>query len=215
MYPVIIYVFVALWFNSLIEFIGVLFDPGLSSYRYILNFLKNNHIFNNFYTRLTSLHKTNTIFYNAHSLSRFICFTVFFFSLGHIPFKRFYFWLLGIFAIIFLLYFTLLDSFFNPNHISSDLMTGEAFFLLCFCLLYYLTILREEPQSFWARKDFWVVTGLSFFSAINFFLFLFYLPLLEESKLNAIDIWLIFNIAFIIFMLFLTKAFYVSASDKH
>jgi hypothetical protein len=191
MYPVIIYVFVALGFNCLVEMVGVL------------------------YNYLSPSHRTNTIFYNTHSLCRFICFTAFFFSISHIPFKKLYYWLVGIFCLIFILYFSMIDSFFNPKHISSDLMTGEAFFLLCFCMLYYLNILREEPQSFWARKDFWVVTGLCFFSAINFFLFLFYLPLLAENTKNAENIWAFFNVSFIIFILFLTKAFYVPASNKH
>jgi quinol-cytochrome oxidoreductase complex cytochrome b subunit len=81
-------------------------------------------------------------------------------------------------------------------------------------MLYYLAILREGPQNFWGIKDFWVVTALSFFSTINFFLFLFYLPLLEESVKNAISIWRIYDIAFIVFIILLTRAFYVPASKS-
>jgi hypothetical protein len=214
MYPIILYVFVAIWFNLLIHVVGTFFDISLNSYKILLDFLKRLSGFNAFYAQLTHSHKTNTIFYNTHSLARFICFTSFFFSLQHTPFKKLYFLLIGIFSLIFLLYFTLIDSFFNPNHISSDLMTGESFFLLCFCMLYYLAILREGPQNFWGRKDFWVVTALSFFSTINFFLFLFYLPLLEESVKNAISIWRIYDIAFIVFIILLTRAFYVPASKS-
>lgn len=191
MYPMIIFIFASLWFNGLI---------GLVDYLYF---------------ELSTSHRTNTLFYNTLSLCRFLCFVAFFFSLENRPFKRLQQFLLISFFMIFIYYFTFIDNFFNPRYISSDLMTGEAFFLLAFCMLYYLAVLREEPQSFWARKDFWVVTGLCFFSAINFFLFLFYLPLLAESIDNAINIWRIFSFAFIIFMLFLTKAFYVPASDKH
>jgi hypothetical protein len=209
MYPVIVFIFVTLWFNGLIHMVGIFFDSSLISYQNLLKVFKKLPGFNSFYTQLTPSHKTNTIFYNSLSLTRFICFVVFFFSLKNVTLKKFYYWIVGIFSMIFFLYFSFIDSFFNPRHISSDLMTGEAFFLLCFCLLYYLSILREEPQSFWARKDFWVVTGISFFSAINFFLFLFYLPLLEESVKNAINIWRIYDIAFIVFILFLTKAFYL------
>jgi hypothetical protein len=191
MYPILIYIGMSLWFNLLIEMVDLFYDD------------------------LSPSHRTNTIFYNGQSLGRFFCFVAFFFSIKHRPFRKLQKILLATFLFFFFFYFGFIDSFFNPKYISSDLMTGEAFFLLAYCMLYYLTILREEPQSFWARKDFWVVTGLCFFSAINFFLFLFYLPLLNESINNAIDIWRIFSVAFIIFMLFLTKAIYVPASDKH
>lgn len=214
LFPVMVYVVAALWLNGLIEMVGVLFDTTSESHQALLNGLKKFSFFREFYQKLTPAHKTNVLFYNAHTLCRFVCFVVFFLSLKNDTFKKVYYGLLILFVFIFIIYFAFMDSFFNPNYISSDFMAGEAFFLICFCMLFYLSILREEPQSFWTRKDFWVVTGLCFFSTINFFLFLFYQPLLNESKESAIGIWDVFNISYIIFIIFITKAFYVPASDK-
>ena len=157
---------------------------------------------------------SNTVFYNLHSLTRFICFTVFFFRLQHYSFRRIQWILISLFTIIFLIYFLFVDRFFNEDHISSDLMTGEAFFSLFFCMLYYLSFLREEVEDFRVRKDFWVVTGLSIFMVVNFFVFLFYQPLLIDNVNLAISIWNFHNLAYIIFILFISKALYVLDTNK-
>jgi uncharacterized membrane protein YhaH (DUF805 family) len=94
-------------------------------------------------------------------------------------------------------------------------MTGEAFFLLFFCMLFYLSLMKEENSSYKYRKDFWVVTGLSIYMVVNFFLFLFYNPLLDKNAQLAEDIWNVHNIAYVIFILLISKALYVSDPDKH
>jgi hypothetical protein len=93
-------------------------------------------------------------------------------------------------------------------------MSGEAFFLLCFCMVYYLTILRSENPRFTNRKDFWVVTGLAIFCSINFFIFLFYMPLLDESIKVAMDIWEVYIVSFNIFIIFLSIACYVPDTNN-
>jgi hypothetical protein len=159
--------------------------------------------------------RTNTIIYNIHSLTRFICFTWFFFTLPFKHYKYLQMLLTAIFLLIFIVYFTWYDSFFNKSYISSDMMTGESFFLLCFCMLYYLSLLKEEDSLFAQQKHFWVVTGLGIFAVINFFIFLFYKPLLSENVGLALQIWNLHNFAFILFIIFITKAFYVPVANKY
>jgi hypothetical protein len=46
---------------------------------------------------------------------------------------------------------------------------------------------------------------------VNFFVFLFYLPMIYVDVTLAVNIWNVHNIAFITFCLLLTKAFYGSS----
>lgn len=191
MKPVIVYLWIALVLNLICDSMMLVYDKLPGEYR------------------------SNTIFYNIHSLARFICFVTFFYRLGPSPYRLLQKTLMGIFGIIFILYFTFIDSFFNTRYISSDMMSGESFFLLCFCLLYYLAELRNDQPEFWHGKAFWVVTGISIFDILNFFIFLFYRPLLDENRMLALNIWSLHNIAFIFFILFLAKAIYVTPANKH
>ncbi len=191
MAPVITYIFLGLFFNLICDGMWL-----------ILEWLPERF-------------RTNTIFYNLHSVSRFILFVTFFLKLKQPLYRTIQRFLIAAFIIIFIIYFSFFDSFFNTQHISSDLMTGEAFFLLFFSMLYYLSLMKEENPSFTYRKDFWVVTGLSIYMAVNFFLFLFYNPLLANNAKEAENIWNVHNGAYIIFILLISKALYVSDPDKH
>jgi hypothetical protein len=189
MKPVIIYIFLGFLFNLICDGMGEILEYIPPKYR------------------------TNTIIYNLNSVSRFILFVLFFFKLNQPFYLKIQRILVAIFILIFILYFNFIDSFFNTQHISSDLMAGEAFFLLFFSMLYYISLLNEENPSFQYRKDFWVTTGLSIYMAVNFFVFLFYNPLLNENELFAENIWTFHNAAYVIFILFLSKALYVSDPD--
>jgi hypothetical protein len=159
--------------------------------------------------------KTNTIVYNIHSLSRFICFMIFFYRQPFQYFRKIQHIILSIFIFIFFFYFIFIDSFFNPNYISSDMMSGESFFILCFCVLYYLSVLKSTLTEFLSLKHFWIVTGIAMFEVINFFVFLFYKPLLTENKELALQIWSVHNLGFIIFILLISKAIHVPDSNKY
>ena len=55
---------------------------------------------------------------------------------------------------------------------------------------------------------FWIVTGLCVYVVVNFFVFLFYLPLLDVDFRLSVNMWNVHNIAFIIFCVFIAKGFY-------
>ena len=158
-------------------------------------------------------YQSNTIVYNIHSLVRFGCFMFFFMPLYRPQFWRLKRGLLAAFIFCVVVLFFFFDNFFNTEHISSDLMSIEGFFLIFYSLIYYLSVLRTDDEKFLIQKHFWVVTGICVYSVVNFFIFLFYLPLLHENENLAERIWNFHNIAFIIFILFIIKAIHVPARD--
>jgi hypothetical protein len=122
---------------------------------------------------------------------------------------------LAMLAIAFLVVnFIFFENFFNPDTFSGNLLTVEAYLLLVYCMLYYLTELKDGENPF-NGPHFWVVTGLAIYLVTNFFVFLFYIPMVTVDVDLAINIWNVHNIAFIIFCLFITKAFYGTVRHQY
>jgi len=158
---------------------------------------------------------TNNPLYNFHSVVRFACFSFYFIQLQPTSFtrlKKIIAVLSGIFLIINFLFF---EDFFNNESFSGNLLAAEAYLLLVYCMLYYLAELKDDSKNLFNGPDFWVVTGLSIYVVVNFFVFLFYLPLIDVDWHIAVNIWNVHNIAFIIFCLFITKALYGSNRYKY
>jgi hypothetical protein len=167
----------------------------------------------NIYRQSTDL--SNNALYNLHSVVRFICFSIYFIRLPQPAFMKFK-KALGLASGLFLVInFSFFENFFNHNSLSGNLLATEAYLLLVYCMLYYLAELRDDNRNLFKGPDFWVVTGLSIYVVINFFVFLFYLPMIDVDVYLAVDIWNVHNIAYIIFCLFITKAFYGSANYKY
>lgn len=155
----------------------------------------------------------NVIIYNIHSIVRFVCFSVFFTNLslvyGRVTKK--------IIPLLYVVYLFLdlifLDDFFGKTGIAADLLTGEAFLLLVYCLLYYLFKLTTDEKGLIFNADFYIVTGLSIFVVTNFFVFLFYKSLLSDDPELAVKMWSVHNIAFIIFSLCIAKGISIARSS--
>ncbi len=158
---------------------------------------------------------SNNLLYNIHSVIRFACFSFYFIHLQPDSFKRLK-KAMAIGSILFLVInFVFFEDFFSYNFLSGNLLATEAYLLLVYCLLYYLTELKNDRDGIFDTPHFWVVTGLAIYVVINFFVFLFYLPMISVNIHLAVDMWNVHNIAFIIFCFFLTKAFYGSARNKY
>ena len=157
---------------------------------------------------------SNNPLYNLHSVIRFCCFCYFFLLLK----QRHFVFLKKVLPLIFVCFlcvnFFFFESFFLRDHLSGNLLSAEAFLLLVYCMLYYISQLREEVERFRSGKAFWVVTGLAIYVVINFFVFLFYVPLITENPDIAERMWNIHNIAYILFCIFMSKAIYVSNPVK-
>ena len=104
------------------------------------------------------------------------------------------------FAFIFfvIINFVFFENFFNRYNLSSRLLAIEAALLLFYCLQYYIfLILDDKGTHFLNQPGIWVVIGLTFYVATNFFIFLFYDYLIKHNETFAVDIWDVHNIAFI------------------
>jgi len=189
--PIIVYLWLAFFINVAIDVIMAIniYVPGAN--------LSNNPL------------------YNLHSVARFVCFSIYFIKLPHTSFIKFRKLLAVISAAFLVINFSFFENFFNFDSLSGNLLAAEAYLLLVYCMLYYLSELRDDSKNLFNGPDFWVVTGLSIYVVINFFVFLFYLPMIDVNVDLANNIWNVHNIAFILFCLLITKAFYGSHRYKY
>lgn len=154
----------------------------------------------------------NTIFYNLNSFARLIFFSMFF-QYFYPVFKKLNRFVPWIFLILMIINYTWFE---NVKDFSSRQHSVEAAILLFYCLLYfYKATLDDNIESPYSLPQSWLVSGLTLYTAINFFIFLFYkyLMSLPEFKKYAVEIWNVHNISFIFLNLFIAIAFY--KSKKH
>jgi len=160
------------------------------------------------------LHSNNPL-YNVHSIIRFICFGYFFVSLRQSSFNRLRYLLPFVSVLIIVVNFSYFEKFGEKGHLSGNLLSTEAYLLMIYCILYYLSKLRDEEDDIIRGPDFWVVTGLSIYVVVNFFVFLFYVPMIYQDAKLAENIWGVHNVAYIILNVFITMAFYESARHRY
>jgi hypothetical protein len=161
--------------------------------------------------KFPSYFQANSFLYNIHSITRFICFALFFNMLKQPIYERPKRIIPVLSIPLIVIYFLFIEPINNPDHISGYFLAGESFLLLLYCMQYYLFRLKEDSVTTKRENHFWVVTGLSVYVVINFFVFLFYIPVLETDYDLALQLWYIHNVAYIIFCIFLAKAFYVTS----
>src|SRR5688572_30497355 len=149
----------------------------------------------------------NNIFYNLHSITRIFLFS-WFFSIQGVGLKK----IARIIPVVFLcgviiFYLVKKDgfSYFDPAYesifyICSYLLATEAGLLLFYCLWYTNKILREDKPMFSSsHPPFWVVGGLTVYTSVNFFIFLFYDYLNNKFYENfLLSTWDLHNSLFII-----------------
>lgn len=190
--PVSIYVWIALLLN-----IGIVL---LSEYKTKWGLHHGDFLWN------------NNLLYNIGSIFRLFLFAWFFNLLR----QRFMHRLKIIIPFTFLV-FVLVNFIFYENFIpwgqfesfSSRLLATEAALLLFYCLQYFIFLLIEDKTTKLSHQPgFWVVTGLSIYVSVSFFIFLFYSYLSNVTSDFAVNIWDVHNIVFIILCIFIAKQFY-------
>lgn len=159
--------------------------------------------------------QSNNPLYNVHSIVRFICFSYFFIKLKQSYVLRLKYILPNLSLVIIIINFIYLEDFGNPDHLSGNLLSAEAYVLLIYCMLYYLAKLSDEVDDITSGADFWIVTGLSIYVVVNFFVFLFYVPMISQDGKLADNMWNVHNIAYIILCIFITKAIYEPARHQY
>lgn len=151
---------------------------------------------------------SNNPLYNLHSVVRFSCFAVFFNMLGQQGAWHVRKWLPALFVTIAVVNAIFFEDPLDPAVLNGNLLATEAYILLIYCVLYYLHKLRDDDEGFTTTPDFWVVTGLAIFVVVNFFVFLFYVPMANQDVPLALNIWNVHNLAYIVFCMFITQALY-------
>jgi hypothetical protein len=186
--PVIVYLWLALALN--------IFEDVIADFKKIYHF--------------PAWLQSNNAIYNIHSVVRFACFSYFFISLPQPAFKLLKKAIALAFVLFFIINFTFFEAFFYPYHLSGNLLSAEAYLLLIYCMLYYLSALSDEDDTAFKGPVFWLVTGLCVYVVINFFVFLFYVPMITQNTRLTLDIWNVHNVAYILLCFFITRAFYAT-----
>lgn len=177
--PVRIYVFTALVINIAATLI--------QKYKIIWGFEKGDFFW------------SNNFLYNTHSIIRLLLFSWFFILLKQHFMHRVKAVLPFIFILLVFVNFIFYENFFNRSMLSSRLLATEAAILLFYCLQYYIYLMIEDRNTPLKKQPgFWIVTGLSFYVATSFFIFLFYNYLIEQNIQFAVGIWDVHNIAYIL-----------------
>ena len=187
---VIIYLWIALLLNTIIVIVSFLPDYYNTD-------------------RFPFLLQNNNVEYNIHSIVRVFLFTLFFIrnNSQNLHFQKKV--LLGLFGVFVIVNFSFFES--PVMLLSSRLFTVEAIVLLFFCIYYYLnSIIQEKNEKLYKQPVFWVVTGLSIYEAVNFFIFLLFTYLVKNYTVFAQNIWNLHNVSYIILCIFITKGFYES-----
>ena len=187
--PIIIYLCLALLINLLADLIA------------------------NFKINLPKVLESNNPIYNIHSIIRFTCFTLFFINIKKKPVSILKISVIIIMMVFIIINFLFYENFFNYYILSGSLLAVEAYLLLIFCMEYYLSELNDEVENLLSSKNFWIVTGLGIYVVINFFIFLFYVPMIKENQLLAAQMWNIHNVAYLIFCILIAKSFYAPISN--
>lgn len=154
--------------------------------------------------------KSNTVLYNVMSIIRFSCFSWFFFTIPYKGFSIIRKMIPFAYIIAFIIIFTRFDSFFNPEMISSNLLMMEALLLLIYCLLAYFSMYNAEETEPQSDSRLWIISGLAIYVVIDFFIYLFYKPLMLEDPILTDRVWTIHNIAFVLFCIAMARGLYLN-----
>lgn len=152
----------------------------------------------------------NNICYNLHSIARLLFFSWFFATQG----KGFRL-ITRIIPMFFMIGVIIIFSFKPVLYVSSYLLATEAGLVLVYCLWYTNKILREDKPAFsLSYPPYWVVGGLTLYTSVNFFIFLFYDYLVKNYKHFLVSTWDIHNGLFIILCTCIAFAFYYEPSKS-
>jgi hypothetical protein len=146
----------------------------------------------------------NNFIYNTHSIVIILLFSWFFICIKQ-PILSGVKKIIPVIYIVFV--FINFSKFEKFTDFSSRTLGLEAGLLLFYCLIYYLNVLLQDQSIIYKKPEFWIITGLSIYVVVNFPIFLFYNYFALKFENFAIDIWDVHNIAYIIFCIFIAKAF--------
>jgi hypothetical protein len=202
--PILIYLLFAIFFSVWIDFTWKSVDLGIDTWcKKYLWWLYRYH------NKEQWLY--NTIFYNLFSLVRVAIFSWFFIRINS-HYKKFY----TITLLLFILFYVINFGLFQDIMVfSSRVLAFDAGILLGFCLSYFYKInLDDNIASPIALSQSWVVTGLTLYTAVNFFIFFFYSYITEASSVYAKNIWNVHNFSYIMLEILIAISFWKAKKIK-
>lgn len=161
-----------------------------------------------FHRDMPSMLKNNNILYNLHSFARVAFFSMYIILLRHHRYALAYKFILACYLLFVILNFWWVDS---PFYFSSRLFTAESIVLLIMCLSFFIRSMLDDSEINWLKHpSFLVCTGIALYEAINFFIFLFFYPLLEKDREFGKMTMTIHHIVFTLLCVMLALALYRS-----
>lgn len=171
----------------------------------VINFLQDYIWKNHLVFSFSSRKGDNAVFYNIHSIIRFLLFSWFFIQITQPFLQQFKKMIFLAIIMIILVSYIFFESFLK---FSGPMLAIEAGGILFYCLLFYINLLMLDDETAY-KKDaaFWLITGISIYMVINFPLFLFYNALSEKFKAFAVDIWDLHNVTYCLLCIFMARYF--------
>ena len=183
MRPIVLYVWVALVLNTISTTMFVY-------WRSLPSYLQNNNIF-----------------YNLHTFLRVICFGFYIYTVR----KHRYSFIYKILIIVYI-FFVISDFIFFESILtfSTRVFSAESIVLLIFCLSFFVRSIQDDSEINWLKHPaFLICAGISFYEAVNFFIFLLFYPLSADlSFISAM--WTVHNFTFVLLCIMIALAIYSS-----
>ncbi|MES1197942.1 MAG: hypothetical protein ABUL41_01540 [Chitinophagaceae bacterium] len=183
MYPIVFYVWFALVLNSISTTMFV-FHKSMPS------FLQNNNIL-----------------YNLHSILRVTCLGFYIYNVRKHRYSFLYKILIGLYALFVVSNFIFFESILL---FSTRIFAAESIILLILCLTFFVNSIQDDSDTNWLKHPaFLICGGISFYEAVNFFIFLLFYPLsVDESFIQSM--WTVHNITYVILCITIALALYSS-----
>ena len=184
MYPVVLYVWFALILNSISTTMFV-YHKSMPS------FLQNNNIL-----------------YNLHSFLRVTFLGFYIYHIREHRYTFIYRALIFIYIIFVVCNFIFFESIL---FFSTRIFSAESIVLLTLCLSFFVRSMQDDSDINWLKHPaFLICAGISFYEAVNFFIFLLYYPLSDKDVSFIRALWTVHNITFVILCLMIALALYSS-----
>lgn len=180
----------------------------LSSFFILLgaNYIAQNHdtvpeIFNN-----------NNILYNINAFLRVILVGGYLVYHPNLKKYRFLRYLLGIYILFAITDFVCIDSLFSVSTIH---FSATSLVLLTICLTYFLNSIIDEEENITVKDPALMISiGISLFESINFFIYLFFYPLIIVDFEFGIFTIRLFMYSFLVCNIFIALGFFYGRKQK-
>lgn len=150
--------------------------------------------------------RNNNILYNLGSISRTVFPAVYLLQIETIKPLKFLRYLLFVYLTFLLINFIFFDSLFL---LSTNQHAGESILMLIICIAFFLHLIIDDEIYFNTVKPALILcTGISIYESINFFIYLFFYPVLKTDFKFSTKIYEASQYSFVLYWLMTGLAIY-------